>query len=374
MIKVLFFVDTLIGGGASKVLRDLVNAMDKSEFAVTVQTLYPEENAKELAEGIRYRYCYGAKNRLNKARMRIEAALGLTYSLHIKDDYDIEAAYLECGSTKIMAGSTNKKALKLAWVHCDIEKMAQGMPDYAKKTLRWYNKFDKVICVSGTVKQAFDRMYDHKVKTEVLYNTVNDESMCRKAAEPLPDSAKRGAKTLVSVGTLYAPKNQLRLLRAVKRLVEEGMDVALWILGDGPDREMLESYIDDNGLKQNVMMFGFCDNPYPYISNADLAVCSSNYEGFSTFVTEALILGTPTVTTDVSGMRELLGDSEYGLITENDDEALYQGIKRMLTEEGLLEHYAERARQRGGEFKQSVLAKRTEETLKRLLNEKRHSI
>lgn len=54
--------------------------------------------------------------------MRAEAAAGLTYPLHIKDDYDIEAAYLECGSTKIMASSTNQKALKLAWVHCDLAK------------------------------------------------------------------------------------------------------------------------------------------------------------------------------------------------------------------------------------------------------------
>lgn len=122
MINILFFIESLSGGGAEKVLRDLVNAMDQTRFAITVQTLYPEDAGKYLAQGIRYRYCYPKASRWNDRRMRIEAALGLTYPLHIRDAYDIEVAYLECGATKIMAGSTNKQALKLAWVHCDLAK------------------------------------------------------------------------------------------------------------------------------------------------------------------------------------------------------------------------------------------------------------
>lgn len=104
---------------------------------------------------------------------------------------------------------------------------------------------------------------------------------------------------------------------------------------------------------------------------ADILVCSSIFEGFSTFVTEGLILGKPIVTTDVSGMHELLGDSEYGLITANDDEAFYEGVKRMLTEPGLLEHYAEQAKIRGRDFKQEKLVQATEHYLSQMLLEKR---
>ena len=95
MIHILFFIESLSGGGAEKVLCNLVNAMDQTRFAITVQTLYPENAKKYLAPGIRYKYCYPAKSRVSSVRMRIEAAAGLTYPLHIKDDYDIEAAYLE---------------------------------------------------------------------------------------------------------------------------------------------------------------------------------------------------------------------------------------------------------------------------------------
>ena len=113
MIKILFFIETLNGGGAEKVLQNLVNALDKSEFDITVQTLYPDKAAENLADGIKYKYCYPSASGLNQLVMRLETAFGLTYPRHIKEDYDIEVAYLECGSTKIMAGSTNKKAKKI---------------------------------------------------------------------------------------------------------------------------------------------------------------------------------------------------------------------------------------------------------------------
>ena len=95
---------------------------------------------------------------------------------------------------------------------------------------------------------------------------------------------------------------------------------------------------------------------------ADLYVCSSLYEGFSTTVVESLILGTPVVTTDCTGMREILGDSEYGLITANDDEAFYEGVKRMLTGQAKL---------RGKDFKCERLAGETEAFFEAELRKKR---
>ena len=108
-------------------------------------------------------------------------------------------------------------------------------------------------------------------------------------------------------------------------------------------------------------MPGFMENPYPFMREADLLVCSSIFEGYSTFMTEGVILGKPIVTTDVSGMRELLGDSERGLITENDDEAFLNGMRRMLTDTKLREDYATKAAERGKAFSASVLTEQTEQ-------------
>lgn len=107
-------------------------------------------------------------------------------------------------------------------------------------------------------------------------------------------------------------------------------------------------------------MPGFLTNPYPAFREADVIVCSSRYEGFSTVVTEALILGRPVVTTPCNGMAELLGDSEFGLIAESDDNGLHRALHRMLTEPGLQQHYAEQAARRGRDFRRAELARKTE--------------
>lgn len=154
-------------------------------------------------------------------------------------------------------------------------------------------------------------------------------------------------------------------------MLEDGLDHDLWIIGEGEERSRLEAYIQENHLEVSAKLLGFRENPYNLMQAADILVCSSIFEGFSTFVTEGLILGKPIVTTDVSGMQELLGDSKYGLITANDDEAFYEGVKRMLTEPRLLEHYAEQAKIRGRDFKCEKLAKDTEAFFERELRKKR---
>ena len=62
MIKILFFIENLSGGGAEKVLCNLVNAMDQSKFDITVQTLWKADAEKHLKSGIRYRYCYAKRS------------------------------------------------------------------------------------------------------------------------------------------------------------------------------------------------------------------------------------------------------------------------------------------------------------------------
>ena len=359
-IRILFFIENLSGGGAEKVLCDLVNAMNQDRFEITVQTLWKADAGRYLNAGIRYRYCYAEHTGWNDYRSRLEAAAGLTYPLHIKDDYDIEVAYLECGATKILAGSTNKRAKKIAWVHCDLSLKIADPEAFAKKSAKWYEKFDRVVCVSQNVKDSFDRLFGISAKTCVLYNTINDTAIRNKAHEKLPDFPKKRRLTAVTLGRLTRQKGYDRLLRVHRELIGSGINYDLWILGEGEDRSDLEAYISKNDLSESVKLLGFCENPYPYLMEADLLVCSSRYEGFSTFITEGLILGRPIITTDCTGMRELLGDSEYGHIVDNSEEALIDGMRQLLLNESLRAEYAEAASVRGASFSAQALADQTE--------------
>lgn len=360
MIKILFFIETLKAGGAEKVMIDLVNHMDQSKFDITVQTVWPSDAQKYLVPGIRYKSMYAAENKSTHLRYRAEAEAGIAYRLHIKDDYDIECAYLEMGPTKVMSASTNKKAKKLAWVHCDLSGKVKDVEAFVSKSGKQYRRFDEVICVSETARERFRNLFGDDPPSRVLYNVFDDEGIRRKAQELLNISADGTKPIIAAVGRLSPEKGYDRLLCVSRRLLDDGVEHEVWLIGEGPERASLERYAHEHQMSDHVRFLGFQSNPYPYMKAADLGVCSSHFEGFSTFAVECMILGKPFVTTECSGMREILGDSQYGLITDNHEEAFYKGLKQMILDEHLRQSYAEKAANRGKVFSAERLVRDTE--------------
>ena len=309
MKKILFFIDDLAGGGAEKVLRTLVNNMDQSKFQITVHTINAADPEGLLVPGIRYKAINRCKTPLGKKLfsywIRLCAELKWLYPLYIKDDYDIEVAYLECGPTKIIAGSTNKKAKKIAWVHCDLEKK-ENLSSQFEKMKQQYQTFDRIVCVSQNVKDSFVRLFGSKPDAVVLYNVNDEKEIIAKTAEfPV---IKAAGVNLVASGRLTPQKSFDRLLQACTLLKQNSYDFHLRILGEGSERQKLESLIRELHLVDSVTLMGFQSNPYPYVDAADLVVCSSVYEGLSTVITEALILGKPVVTTPCTVCRSFWGN------------------------------------------------------------------
>lgn len=359
-IRILFFIESLEGGGAEKVLRNLVNNMDQSKFDITVQTVEPCRHSDYLVEGIKYksikRHSTGVLNKMMDYWYRFCTELKLTYPIYIQGGYDIEVAYLECGSTKVMAASMNKHAIKIAWVHCDLQK--KGIID--KKIGRYYSKFDKVVCVSQDVKKTFHRLYGQYVPSTVLYNVVDEEEVITKAKENIEWNRNKSKIQLLAIGRLTKQKNFTYLIESCAKLAEAGYSFQLTVLGEGEERLNLQKQINELGLQQIIELKGFVANPYPYIYRADIIVCSSIYEGISTVIQEALILGKPIVTTPCAGMKELLGESEYGLIVQDDKQGLYNGIKTLLDSSELLKKYAEASEKRGKELSKYISVNRIE--------------
>ena len=141
-----------------------------------------------------------------------------------------------------------------------------------------------------------------------------------------------------------------RLVRIVSKLRRKAYEVELWIAGEGEERLKLEALIKAMDLEPHVKLLGFQQNPYKYMAHCDLFVCSSLSEGYSTAVTEALILGLPVVTTNCSGMHELLDKGPCGIIAENNEEALHEAIASILDNPGKLAGLAEKAKERSRDF------------------------
>jgi len=107
------------------------------------------------------------------------------------------------------------------------------------------------------------------------------------------------------------------------------------ILGEGPEREPLEKLVKALGLAEDIALPGVVSNPYQYLTNADLFVLSSSYEGLPTVLVEAMACGCPVVSTDCpSGPREILDGGRYGrLVPVGDIQSLADAMLRSLDED-----------------------------------------
>lgn len=353
--KILFLINSLRDGGAEKILVDIVNHLDPNKYDIEVRLIYKRGvYFDRLNSNIKLSFISGKVGSFSArvvSRLLPILSSEVLHRIFVRDKYDIEVAFLEGYATKIIAGA-QKGVKKIAWVHCDVTKTEwiNGVYRTDAQFSNCYRKIDETICVSKTVKEAFIERFGEVTKLIVKYNPVDVKKIRELCREKISLQPNKNKITLVSIGRMTYPKRFIRLLAAVNNLLKQRYKIELWILGDGEERKDLETFVQKQGIQDAVTFTGYLKNPYPYIRQADLYVCSSIYEGFSTAATEALALGTPVLTTDVSGMREMLGDSEYGLITENDDVAFEDGLRKLLDSPELLAHYREMAQKRSSYF------------------------
>ena len=367
MKKILFLIHDLQGGGAEKVLVNLVNNMDYTKFDVTIMTLFDVGiNRQFLCDKVHYKYVYRKMMRGNSHLMKLLTPEQL-HKKYIKDEYDVEVAYLEGPCARIISGCPNTNTKLVSWIHIEQHTSERAASSFRniEEAEKCYNRFDRIICVSETVKQDFESIVSLDKPTEVLYNTNESDKIIALAKENVDGIQFSSHKVnLIGVGKLLKSKGFDKLVRIVKRLVSEDYPIHLYILGVGELENELKSYIAQENLGQHIDLLGYQKNPYKYVAKADCFVCASLQEGFSTAATEALIVGTPVCTVEVSGMKEMLGEhNEYGIVTENNEQALYEGIKSLLDDPDLLAHYKKQAEIRGKDFSTEKTVRAVEKML-----------
>lgn len=370
MKKVLFLIHDLGQGGAEKVLVNLVNNMDRSKFDISVTVLFGGGvNEQFLKPDIHFRAVWPKEIPGNSKLMKLLSPQQL-HRICVREQYDIEVSYLEGPAARVISGCIQENTKLVSWIHVEQHTLDNLSNSFrSKKEAReCYNRFDQVACVSQYVKDDFCQILDYQKPCCVLYNTVESERILDAATEVAPELVDDGMFRLIAVGTLKKSKGYIRLLKIIKRLRDEKYAIHLYIMGTGPQQQEIKEYIQKNNLGDLVTLLGYQTNPYKYVRKCDLFVCSSYAEGFSTATTEALIVGTPVCTVDVSGMKELLGEhNEYGVVTENNEEALFMGIKQFLDNQELLVHYRYQAETRGKLFSTTETVKAVEQNLEWLI-------
>lgn len=362
--KILFLIESMAGGGAEKVLTTLVNHIDHKKYDVTICSVVNTGDFRNnIPNNVTYSYIIPDPNSCTSLWSRIcyivkyklvykWLPLSVVYRLWIPKGNDTEVAWVEGFATKLLAHSSSNTH-KIAWVHCNLQDnhWTSGIYRSSAEEAHCYEAFKLIVGVSTSATNAIKKLYGSKSDVLTIYNPIDSNEIMKLSRQPIY-SPQKNDKTIriCSIGRFVPIKAFDRLLRITRQLIIDGHDIELWLMGDGPLRHEYEQYISDNNLQNSVTLWGFQQNPYPYLAVSDIFVCSSISEGYSTAVTEALILGKPIITTDCSGMSELLGANEYGLITENNEKALLHGIKSVINDKKLLDYYSQQASKRGKDF------------------------
>lgn len=199
---------------------------------------------------------------------------------------------------------------------------------------RCYRWADGIVAVSDAVADDFaETTRIPRSRIASIYNPVVTPELLEQAREPVHHAwLSSGAPPVVlGIGRLEEQKDFATLVRAFER-VRAQRPVRLMILGEGNERPTLERLVDELGLRDDVALPGFVDNPYAMLDRAAVFALSSRWEGLPTVLIEAMALGVPSVSTDCpSGPREILEGGRHGeLVPVGDSEALAAAIVRAL--------------------------------------------
>ena len=348
-MRILFMTNDLGGGGAEKVLVNLANRLAQRGHEVTVRALVNQGvNREFLSKEVKYEYVFDRGfrgiNFLHKLPHQ------WIYQKVCYGQFDVIVPYLHGVLTKIASYAPNSQK-KIAWLHGKAFKDGKlfRITKNKNELREYFSQYDRVVCVSEFVKDSLVQLSGITDKVRVIYNTFDVSGIINSSkVKVYHKEDDSNIIRLVTVGKLNTVKGYPRLIRSIKDLIQKDqLNIELTIVGEGKQRKELEEMIHDLQLGSCIRLVGFDINPYKYIVDSDLFVCSSYTEGFSSVVAESLIIGTPVITTDCAGMKEMLGENnEYGLIVENSDEGLYTGLKQLLNDKELLLRYKEKARER----------------------------
>ncbi|MCH6236518.1 glycosyltransferase [Cognataquiflexum rubidum] len=197
-----------------------------------------------------------------------------------------------------------------------------------------FNLAHQVIGISEAVKQRIVDLGEvNGDKVRVVYNPVAiKEGVGRSYSSRNIKSVITKSFVLVTTGRLVQIKNQDLLIKVFSRLIINNPDkkLELWIVGEGPERESLQATIQDLGVVDKVMLYGYQENVFPYLNQADAFILPSFSEGFSISLVEAMSSGLPCIATKIGGPSEIITSGTGYLIDPKDSNDILDKIQKVI--------------------------------------------
>lgn len=268
-------------------------------------------------------------NRLIKAQIN---STNLALSMpRLNEEFDIAISFLEFWPQRYVANNVIAKQ-KISWIHIDPYE-AGLIPKYSNKYL---SKVDRIVLVSKSCKENFDKLYPSlSGKSVVIENILDARIIQQLSKEPLSDfHINDRKKNLVSVCRInLASKGLDRVVFAMKKIKDSGTDIESmidwYIIGDGPDYDRFKSMIIESGLN-NIYLLGKQLNPYKFEKLMHYFILPSRYEGKPMAITESQMIGLVPIVCNYSSASEQIINRVDGIIVANNDESIIEPLKDIL--------------------------------------------
>jgi glycosyltransferase involved in cell wall biosynthesis len=335
--KIAIYLPTLVGGGAERVFLNLAEGFARKGYSVDFILAQREGYfMDQLPDCVRLIVLNPIALKAGRSifslpalvrYMRQERPLALLTGLHA-NIIAIWAKKIAGVPLKLVISEHNTFSMQNQMLPIGFRQLM------AELVRRNYPSADRIIVVSEGA--ADDLTISARIPRElitVIFNPIITPELEEKAKASIDHPWFKSGElpVILSVGRLTPQKNFPLLLEAFA-LVRQNIPARLIILGEGQERNSLESLAKNLGVDEDVKFPGFISNPYPYMVHASAFVLSSSWEGLPTVLAEALYCGIPTIATDCpGGSREILGNGKYGkLVPAGDVKKLAEAIANSL--------------------------------------------
>ena len=347
-IKLLFRHRSMEMGGVEKVMLSIVNNLNPEKFEITVclnlnqgelrnefpphiRKLYLAEGKEDFSKNIILQkiQLYQRKKKLEKLRKNPE----IIDKQYLKEHFDIEIG-MTYNDFESVLNSSNKNSKKIGWFHSEIN--VPGLNPLLPEILKQFPQFDVMVYCSQKIKDLMHIHHPelHFPREKVIINAISIEEIKVKAAEKIEPFSEK--PSFVSVGRLHYRKGYHKLIEAHTKLIREGHDHQILIVGEGEHRQNLEKLIKENKVERTFILLGNKMNPYPYIKNADFFILPSESEAWPLVIAEALILQKPIIATDTGDVSMMIAPEKTGILIPYKVEEMYYSMKRFLTDKPLI--------------------------------------
>ena len=240
-------------------------------------------------------------------------------SLKKYGEYDLAISFLTPHNIVKEKVSAKKK---IAWIHTDYTKISVD----ACAELSVWSSFDNIVSISNDVTKTFTQVFPSlKNKVIEIENILSTSFIKQQASLFVPMNMQGISIKMCSIGRFCYAKNFENIPFIAQRLKEYGLNFKWFIIGFGDTAEIIEN-IRKTNTEDCVTLLGKKENPYPYITNCDIYVQPSRYEGKSVTVREAQILGKPVVITNYPTACSQVKNGIDGIICDMDNDSIAETI------------------------------------------------